>query len=45
MPALDRLARPRLSLSKRVWMGVLRFYLVAAVVLVAFKVVQVALGQ
>jgi hypothetical protein len=45
MPALDRLPRPKLSLSKRVWMAVLRGYLVAAVVLVAVKVVQVAVGQ
>lgn len=34
-----------LSLSKRVWMAILRAYLVAAVVMVAVKVVQVAVGQ
>jgi Mn2+/Fe2+ NRAMP family transporter len=45
MPPLDALAPPNLSLSKRVWMGVLRAYLVAAVILVAIKVVQVAMGQ
>ena len=45
MPSLDALAPPNLSLSKRVWMGVLRAYLIAAVVLVAVKVVQVAMGQ
>lgn len=45
MPPLDELAPPNLSLSKRVWMGVLRAYLVAAVVMVAVKVVMVALGQ
>ncbi|GAC1354187.1 MAG: hypothetical protein NVSMB43_27490 [Pseudarthrobacter sp.] len=45
MPPLDALAPPNLSLSKRVWMGVLRAYLVAAVILVAVKVVQVAMGQ
>ena len=45
MPSLDALPPPRLSLSKRVWMGVLRAYLVAAIILVAVKVVQVAVGQ
>ena len=45
MPPLGELAAPKLSLSKRVWMGVLRAYLVAAVGLVAFKVFQVATGQ
>ncbi len=45
MPPLDALPPPNLGLSKRVWMAVLRAYLVAAVVLVAVKVVQVAMGQ
>ena len=45
MPPLPELAPPQLSLAKRVWMGVLRAYLVAAVVLVAVKVTQVAFGQ
>jgi Mn2+/Fe2+ NRAMP family transporter len=45
MPRLDALAPPNLSRSKQVWMGVLRAYLVAAVILVAIKVVQVAMGQ
>ena len=45
MPPLSELAPPTLSLSKRIWMGVLRAYLIAAVVLVAFKVFQVATGQ
>jgi hypothetical protein len=36
---------PNLSLAKRVWMGVLRGYLVVAVVLVAVKVIRVASGQ
>jgi hypothetical protein len=45
MPSLDALPPPSLSLSKRVWMGVLRAYLVAAIILVAVKVVQVAVGQ
>jgi NRAMP (natural resistance-associated macrophage protein)-like metal ion transporter len=45
MPPLSALPPPNLSLAKRVWMGVLRGYLVAAVVLVAVKVIQVASGQ
>jgi hypothetical protein len=45
MPPLDALSRPKLNLSTRVWMGVLRAYLVAAVILVAVKVVQIAIGQ
>ncbi|HKM62753.1 MAG TPA: NRAMP family divalent metal transporter [Acidisphaera sp.] len=45
MPPLDALPAPNLSLSKRVWMTVLRAYLLAAVVLVAVKVVQLAAGQ
>jgi Mn2+/Fe2+ NRAMP family transporter len=45
MPPLDTLAPAALSLSKRIWMIVLRAYLVAAVAMVAFKVIQVAVGQ
>jgi Mn2+/Fe2+ NRAMP family transporter len=45
MPALAALPAPQLSLSKRLWIAVLRAYLVAAVALVAVKVVQVAAGQ
>src|SRR5271165_4209277 len=45
MPPLDALPAPNLSLSKRVWMTVLRAYLLAAVVLVAVRVVQLAAGQ
>ena len=44
MPPLDMLPTPHLSLSKRAWMGVLRAYLVAAVILVAVKVIQMAIG-
>lgn len=44
MPPLDTLPAPNLTLSKRIWMGVLRGYLVIAVALVITKVVQVALG-
>ena len=45
MPALNALPPTILSLSKRVWMGVLRGYLIVAVGLVAVKVYQVAMGQ
>ena len=40
MPPLDELPPPNLTLSKRVWMGVLRGYLMLAVGLVVVKVVQ-----
>jgi Mn2+/Fe2+ NRAMP family transporter len=43
MPPLEDLPAPQLTLSKRIWMGVLRLYLVAAVGLVVVKVVQIAL--
>ncbi|WP_207004911.1 Nramp family divalent metal transporter [Trinickia mobilis] len=42
MPPLEQLPKPNLTLSKRVWMGVLRGYLVIAVGLVIVKVVQMA---
>jgi hypothetical protein len=42
MPPLADLPAPNLTLSKRVWMGVLRGYLIVAVALVVVKVVQVA---
>ncbi|KAA1000995.1 divalent metal cation transporter [Paraburkholderia panacisoli] len=45
MPPLDELPPPRLTLSNRVWMGVLRGYLVVAVALVIVKVVQMTLLQ
>jgi hypothetical protein len=44
MPQLETLAPAGLS-SKRVWMIVLRGYLIAAVTLVLVKVVQLAVGQ
>jgi hypothetical protein len=44
MPPLDELQPANLSLARRIWMGVLRAYLVAAAAMVAFKVVQVATG-
>jgi Mn2+/Fe2+ NRAMP family transporter len=40
MPPLDELPAPNLTLAKRVWMGVLRGYLLLAVGLVIVKVVQ-----
>ncbi|PCE32504.1 NRAMP family divalent metal transporter [Burkholderia ubonensis] len=40
MPPLDELPPPNLTLAKRVWMGVLRGYLLIAVALVVVKVVQ-----
>ena len=43
MPPLDELPPPQLTMSKRVWMGVLRGYLIVAVALVIVKVVQMAL--
>ncbi|MCX4166151.1 MULTISPECIES: NRAMP family divalent metal transporter [Paraburkholderia] len=43
MPPLNELPPPNLTLSKRIWMGVLRGYLVVAVALVLVKVVEMAL--
>ena len=43
MPQLKDLPAPALTRSSRIWMGVLRGYLVVAVGLVIFKVVQMAL--
>ena len=40
MPPLAELPPPNLTLAKRVWMGVLRGYLILAVALVIVKVVQ-----
>jgi len=42
MPALHKLAPMHLSRANRVWMAVMRGYLVVAVVMVVYKVVQVA---
>ncbi len=44
MPPLAELPRPRLTMATRAWMGVLRGYLAIAVLLVAWKVVQAAIG-
>lgn len=43
MPPLDELPTPSFTLAKRVWMAVLRGYLVIAVGLVVFKVIQMSL--
>ncbi|MGE8164663.1 NRAMP family divalent metal transporter [Paraburkholderia sp. NPDC080076] len=43
MPPLEELPAPQLTMSKRVWMGVLRGYLIVAVALVIVKVVQMTL--
>lgn len=40
MPPLDQLPAPNLTLTTRIWMGVLRGYLIVAVGLVVVKVVQ-----
>jgi hypothetical protein len=45
MPPLAALPAPALGLGTRIWMGVLRGYLILAVLLVAYKVVQVATGS
>jgi NRAMP (natural resistance-associated macrophage protein)-like metal ion transporter len=42
-PPLDSLPKPAMTLSRRIWMGALRGYLVVAVGLVIVKVVQLAL--
>jgi Mn2+/Fe2+ NRAMP family transporter len=44
MPPLEQLAPAKLSLAAKTWMGVLRVYLVVAVVLVLFRIVVLALG-
>ncbi len=43
-PPLEELPRPVMTLSRRIWMGALRGYLVVAVGLVIVKVVQMALA-
>jgi hypothetical protein len=45
MPPLEELSPPGLSLSHRIWMGVLRLYLIAAIILVAVKVAEMAVGR
>jgi hypothetical protein len=45
MPPLSRLAPATLTTVKRMWLGVLRLYLVIASITVVVRVVQIALGQ
>jgi len=44
MPALDQLKPMNLTIDTLVWMGVLRGYLIIAMCMVGYKVVQMALG-
>lgn len=44
MPGLTLLSRPKLSLGSRLGLGILRAYLLAAMVLVIVRIVQLALG-
>lgn len=44
-PPLAQLQRPKMALRERVWMGVLRLYLVAAGGLVVFRIIQLALSR
>lgn len=44
MPALDRLPAPKLTMMTKLWMGVLRGYLLIAVALIGFKVFEAASG-
>jgi Mn2+/Fe2+ NRAMP family transporter len=44
MPLLHQLPEPRLSLASRIWMAVLRGYIVIAVALVVVKIIQVAVA-
>jgi hypothetical protein len=45
MPPLSRLEPARLTMAKRIWLGILRFYLVGASIMVIVRVTQIALGQ
>lgn len=45
MPPLEELPAPGLTLSQRIWMGVLRAYLLVAVSLVVVKVAQLMLAK
>ena len=44
MPPLDQLKPLHMTLEKRVWMGILRGYLIVAICLVAYKVARLAIG-
>ena len=45
MPPLRELPPAKLSLAAKIWMGVLRLYLVVAGGLVLFRIVMLAIGQ
>jgi hypothetical protein len=45
MPPLDRLPPPRLTLMEKVWMGVLRGYLVVAGGLVLVRIAQLVISR
>ena len=45
MPPIGELPAPKLTLSTRIWMGVLRGYLLIAVGLVIVKVIELMLGK
>ncbi|MBV8093379.1 MAG: divalent metal cation transporter [Acetobacteraceae bacterium] len=45
MPPLGQLPPPRLTSATRIWLAVLRLYLVLASVMVVLRVVQIALGS
>ena len=45
MPPIEELPAPNLTLSKRIWMGVLRGYLLIAVGLVVVKIVEMMLAK
>jgi len=45
MPPLAMLGRARVPVGRRIGMGALRLYLIAAMILVIVKIVQVALGH
>jgi hypothetical protein len=44
MPPLERLPAPNLTLMTKLWMGVLRGYLLIAVALIGFKIFEIATG-
>lgn len=45
MPALDKLAPRQMTSSTKLWMGVLRAYLLIAVALIVFQIGEAALGS
>jgi Mn2+/Fe2+ NRAMP family transporter len=45
MRPLSQLSRPKMSLARQIWMGVLRGYLLIAAGMVVFEIVSLALGH